>query len=290
MMSKRKTLFFTISILFILAFYIGLKSFADRKAESLLEEAFQKSALYADISYQDVFVNLFGLNTHIKGVTIIPIDSENKTVIDQIVVYDVDRKNNFPRHLKIALHGVHINRSSGIWEYFQDLGFTDEEIRIDVDLEYVYKTDKQSFYVHRLTYGAPKIGELSLSLRISNIDLDSDSQFLTSSSFLDILIHKAELRYHDYSLVDKFLKMKAKNEGKSTRKYVQEILDEMDKAIEKSEDAFYKSFLQKFKDFVKNPGVIFIRIEPNEPLTLERLLDIQELDEAVNLLNISVGI
>jgi len=233
---------------------------------------------------------LFGLNTHIKGVTIAPVDSENKTIIDQIVVYDVDRKNNFPRHLKITLHGIHIDRSSGIWEYFQDLGFDDEEIRIDVDLEYVYKTDEKSFYVHRFTYGAPKIGELSLNLRISNIDLDSGSLFLTSSSFLDILIHKAELRYHDYSLVEKFLRMKAKDEGKDTRKYVREILDEMDKTIEESKEAFYKSFLQKFKDFVQNPGVIVIRVEPNEPLPLERLLDIQKLDEAVNLLNISIGI
>lgn len=289
MMSKRKTLFFTISIALILAFYIALKSFADKKAESLLEEAFKKSALYADISYQDVFVNLIGLNTHIKGITIAPVDSENKTIIDQIVVYDVDRKNNFPRHLKIALHGIHIDRSSGIWEYFQELGFDDKEIRIDVDLEYVYKTEEKSFYVHRLTYGAPKIGELSLNLHISNIDLDSDSLFLTSSSFLDILIHKAELRYKDNSLVEKFLKMKATDEGKNMRKYVQGILDEMDRTIEESEDTFYISFLKTFKDFVQNPRIIFIRIEPDEPLTLERLLDIQELDEAVNLLNISVS-
>ena len=289
MISKRKSVFLLISIAFILASYFGLKSFADRKAKSLLDEAFQKSALYADISYQEVFVNLFGLNTHIKGITIAPVDSEERTVIDHIVVYDVDRRNNFPRRLKIALQGVHIDRSSSIWEYFQGLGFDDEEIRIDVDLEYIYNNDENSFFVHRLTYGAPKIGELSLNFLISNIDLDSDSLFLTSSSFLDILIHSAELKYHDNSLVEKFLKMKAKDEGKDIHKYVQEILDGMNKTIKESKDTFYKSFLQTFKDFVQNPGVIFIRIEPDEPLRLERLLDIQKLDEVVNLLNMSIG-
>ena len=288
-MFKRKTLFFTISIAIFLALYLGLKSFAQNKAERVLEEAFHKSAQYAEISYEDVSVNLFGLNIHIKGVTIAPADSDNETIIDQIVVYNVDRKNDFPRHLKMALRGIHIDRSSDIGEYFQDLGYDDEDMRIDVDLEYAYKKDEKSFNVDRLTYGAPRIGIFSLSFFISNIDLDSDGLFLTSSSLLDILIHKAELRYHDYSLVEKFMKMKAKDKGKDMGEYVQEILLELDRVIEKSEDTFVISLLLTFKDFVQNPGVISIRAEPEEPLPLERLMDIQELDEAINLLNISVG-
>jgi hypothetical protein len=289
MILKRKFYIIPVVIIFGVILFAGLKSFADRKAESLLEEAFQKAALYADITYRDVFVDLFGLNTHINGVVITPADSGKRTVIDKIVVYNVDQKNDFPQCLKISLRGIHPDRSGSVWEYFQNLGYEEQDIKLDIDLEYIYQAEEKSFYIQELNYGAPNIAMLSFSLHISNIDLDSDSLFLTPDYFLNVLFHEAELRIYDYSLVNKFLKMKAGKEKKDPHTYLQEILVSIDWASEDGENAFAASIYQSLKDFLQNPDIFIIRAEPDAPVRVERLLDIQELDEAAGLLNISLG-
>jgi hypothetical protein len=286
-MKKRKTVVISILIAVLLAGHAGIKSLANRIAKEKLNEAIKAIAFYADLSYEKVSVDLFGFNAHIKNIIITPVDSLDTITIEELIIYTMDGNNEIPQFMHIILQGIHTESEGNIESYLRRLGY-DEKIKMDMELDYRYHELERELHLNHLSYGSNSIGTINLNYHISNFDLDFERLLTASPPFPDILIHRAELSFQDTSLVSHFLQKKAAEEKKEIAEVVQEITDAIDGLIADTDGALKKESLEALKNFVKIPEQIFIFIDPKEPISLDRVLNIKNLDEALSLLNAKV--
>ena len=286
-MNARKILIASICILMIAVGYIRIKSYANSLAEAKLQEAFAAIEFYADISYKKVNVNLFGLNAHINEVIVSPHGSKENIFIDEIVIYEIDNKNQIPTFAHIKLNGLISGTSNEEKNLSKNLGYAGN-IKVNIELDYVYRKNERALYCDRFSYGADKIGTINLKYHISNLDLDFDNIIFLDSPFPNLLIHNVEMSFQNESFVERFMQMKAKEEGKEDAIFMQEIVEMIEEEISRTNDAFYQETLHVLKEFIKDPDKIVVEFAPDTPISLDSILEIDNLSEAIKLLNVIV--
>jgi hypothetical protein len=283
---RNKKIFVGVLIIILIAVYIGAKTFADYVAKKRVDKVIEKASNYVDLSYKKVSVDLLRLDVHIKGVTLTPVGIPVNTKIDEVVVYDIDYKNNPPRHFHIALNGIDIpvdKSNFGAQEELKELGY--DEIKANIELDYRYNPENKELYLNRLKYGADKVGSLNLKLYISNVDLSSQNPLVILLSLPNILIHSGELYYKDDSFVPRLLKLYSKREGKDVDEIIDNIIKDIETEISKENDHFSKEVIESFSKFIKNPDRITITISPKKPVSIGRIQksNPQELPKLLNI-------
>jgi len=288
-MNTKKILLVASCTLLVAAGYLGIKGYAERLAETKLQEAIADFEFYADISFGKVKVNLFGMNAHVNEVILSPIGSKEKIFIDEIIIYDLDNKNEIPAFAHIKLKGFHSDSSGMAENFFKNLGYAGDT-KLNIELDYAYRKNERIFNCDRFSYSAHNIGTLNLKYQISNFDFDPDSLLSLDSSFPNILIHNTEISFHNESLVQRFFQRKAEEEGREVATIRQEMIELIDEEISGTNEPFFQETLQSLKEFIKNPDKITVELAPETPISLDRILEIKNLKEAAKLLNAKVKI
>lgn len=283
----KKILFSAVCFLAISAGYILLAHYAGRFAETKLRKTIADLDFYADITYQKVTVNLFGPVVHVDEVVLSPVGSTEKIYIDKITISEIDDKNRIPASAHIKLKGFYSESSGTAKKLFKYLGY-EEDTRLSIEVDYTYSREKRTFHLRRFRYGARQIGVLSLESHISNFDLDPKSILSIGSSFPNILIHSAEISFQNESLVERFIRAKAEEENKKTEKIIQDILAVFEKQISGTEETFSRDALRSLKEFIKNRHRLGFEFSPEKPVSLDRILEIKKLSDAVRLLKVKV--
>lgn len=287
-MENQKKIVVGILIVVLIATYVGAKTYAGKIAERKVSRAIRNVANYADVSYEKISVDLLGLNAHINNVTITPVGAKEKTVIDDIVIYDVDDKSKIPSYLHIALRGININVDSlgNDARQLKELGYN--EIKANMEWNHEYDTNGKEFYLNSLSSGADKMGTIDLKFHISNINLSSENIISVLMFFPKILIHSAELSYRDDSLVSRLLEMEAKKEGKEVDSIISEITKDIDKEISRAKGELAKEVMEALKKFIKNPDKIAITVSPEEPVPVGSIQRTEDSEELLKLLNVKI--
>lgn len=283
-MKNKKASVLLILVAVLAVSYAGIKFLANKTAEKKLNEAAASFVSYAEFTYEKISVDLFGLDVHIKNITLIPVDSRDAITIDKLIIFNIDNKHDVPHFAHIELQGILTGREHNEENWLSRLGY-DESLKIDLELDYRFDELEREIHVNRLSYGAGNVGTINISLHLSNFDLDFEHILAPSPSTPDILLHRAELSYRDSTLVSSFLQRKARDENIDIADVVQEITEAINSLIADSGSELTKESLNALKKFIKAPDQLFILIEPAEPVSLERILEFKNLNEALILLN-----
>jgi preprotein translocase subunit YajC len=277
-----------IAFIVIIVLVIGVKMFyIDRNAQKQVDLRLEQMHNFVDLKYGKAKVDLIGWNTHLKNVTISPAGTKAATQVEDVIIYDLDREKEIPTHLHIAFKGLNmeVNRDNfgdGA-ENLQRMGY--KKIQGSLEIGYDYDLEKKAFHLKTFRVGAEDVGHVSAEVRLSNIDLSSVDVFSFLLSFPQILLHNAELRYEDDSLVSRMQKLAAEEQGKSVDELVKEMTDAIDKEIENEENKFTKDALKAVKKFIKDPDEIKIVISPKEPVSagIIQKTDPKALPELLNI-------
>jgi hypothetical protein len=275
-------------LLVAFASYFGLKAYADGEAEKKVQSAIGKAAFYADITYGDVSFDLFGSNTRIEGLRVTPVGGSGSTEIDEVVIYDIDGTDEELRRLHMAVNGIHLSVEDAggeeAEEMLRELGY--DEIMAAMELDFEYEREEQEFTLRELSYRAEKMGAITLSCRLGNFELPGQGDFLSLLfMFPTILVHSAELRYEDDSLVPRLEKSFAEGQGMDVESYVAEITGGLEEEMEREKDELTREAMKAVRDFIKKPDTITVTISPEKPVPLGRLQRMEpgELTELLNL-------
>ena len=274
-------------IILSVTLYFAVKGKADMVAEEKFQEAIAAMDFYAHLSYKKVKVNLFGMDVHILGVIISPHESRENIYIDEIVVYKMDDKNDFPHFAHVKLKGFHSETPKIDETFFSRHGLA-ESPKVDIELNYVYEKHQRAFRFRQFSYGSESLGTLNINYLISNVDLDAENQRILGSTFPNILLHKAEIRLRNGTLFEKIIQSIAQKEGKEVAEFKQEIREFIEDEETRTENAFYLEVLQVLKEFIENPDAIIIDLAPETPISLDRILETRNLGETIKLLNVKV--
>jgi|TARA_Y100000294_G_scaffold177306_1_gene202229 hypothetical protein len=287
-MKKKQIVGFGVAVVLIAA-YVGIKMYASSVAEEKIDKAIASVANYADVDYKNVSVDLFGLDVHISDVIVSPADSKEKVNINEIVVYDVDEQSDIPLFLDISFNGVEIaiDKLGDDAKKIKELGYNDN-ILLNSAIEYHYNKENNEISLNKLTIGADDVGALDVSFRLGNIDLGPEKIMGILFTYPQIMLRDAKISYHDDSLIERLLKLAAKEQKKNVKEIKNEAIKNIEKEIEKEEDDFTKNALKEIKDFIDDPERFTISIAPKKPLPLGRLLRVNDPKDIIKLLNVNI--
>ena len=276
-----------IVVIILLAIAVGAKTYVDRSARQDVDRVLNRYRGYTEVAYQKAGVDLIGWNTHLRDVTISPVGAPAETVVEDVIIYKFDHESKLPAYVRVDFKGIHVavteeNFGSQARE-LERLGY--EQIKADIQVDYRYDLEEHVFTLNALRVGADDMGHVEMSFQVGNIDLDPNNIFFLLFAYPNILIHRAELRYDDDSLIPRLIRLAAEQQDTTEAEVVAELLAEIDAEIERAESAFSKDALKAVRRFIAKPNKIKIVINPKEPVAVGELekLDPREVPEALNI-------
>ena len=285
----RKSWWWTLPIVLV-ALYFGINLYAERRVQKEVDNAIAEMSSFADVQYEDVDFDLFSRKASIKGVVISPVGEERRLSIDRVVVLKAKGEKTFFTRLHILFMGVRVESGEAgekVAAFLDDLGYEPEEMKADIELDYRFKPEERDFRLKTLTYRVKNMGEISLSLHLSNIDLRDDALSLLLS-FPRILIHEAKLSYRDDSLVPRLLRAMAEKRGISVDSMIKEITAEVERGISEEGEQIAAEALEAFRKFLEDPEEISLIISPKNPLPLARIKRARDPAQLLRILNFRI--
>lgn len=286
---KKKQIVGIVVAVVLIAMYVGFKMYAANVAKKKIDTAISNIVNFADVDYKNVSVDLFGFDVHISDVVVSPVDSKEKFNINEIVISDIDQKSDIPSFLDISFNGVEIpiDKLGNDAKKIKELGYNDN-ILLNFTIEYHYNKESKEISLNKLKIGADDVGDLDVRLRLGNIDLSKEKIIGILSTFPQIMLYEAKISYHDDSLIEKFMKLLAKEKKENVKQLKNEAKKDIEREIEKENDEFTKNALEEIKDFIDDPETFTISIAPKKPLPLGLLLRVNDPKDIIKLLNAKI--
>ena len=287
-MSKKQITGIGIAVVLI-AIYMGVKMYASNVAEGKVNEAIAKAANFADIDYKNVSVDLLGMDVRISDILVAPVDAKEKIKIDEIIIHDIDDKTDIPTFLSISCNGIELNiKDLGEdAKRLRELGYNDK-MMINLTAEYAYDKEKKELDIKEIGIGADNVGEIGVSFRLGNINLEPEEMLGLLFTFPQVIFHEAKIQYEDDSLAERLMKLGAQEEQTSVKDFKKSLLQEISKEIEKEKDDFTKKALSEIKEFLEDPEEFSISASPSKPYPFGRIMRVDDPKDIVKLLNIKI--
>ena len=284
-MGKKTKTGIGVAIILLVAGYFGLKAYAAHVAEENISRTADKVSGFLDLDYRKVSVDLFGFNTHIKNVRIAGINRQQQVKIDDIVIYRVDPQDRVPASLHVKFNGINVNpdQLGQGGAALRQMGYT--TIKADTELDYTYDRAQRTLAINKFRTGAAELGDIQLTCRIANIDLNPANLPVLLFTFPNILLDRARVTYQDHSLVKRFLELAARQQGQPYDAFMKALNKKLEDKIAGQSDPFLIQGMTAFKQFLNNPDAITISVLPDEPVSIARLQKVKDGDELIKLLH-----
>ncbi len=287
-MSKKQIISIGIVVVLI-AIYSGIKIYASNSAEKKINEAIAKAAVFADIDYKKVSVDLIGMDVRISDILVCPANAEKKIKIDEIIIYDIDDKSDIPAFLSMSFRGIELNIKDlgNNANDLKALGYNDK-LMINLNADYTYDNEKKELDIKKIGIGADDAGEINISFRLGNINLKPKEIISLIFTFPQVIFNEAKIKYNDDSLAKRLLNLGAQKNQTNLENFKKSLVQKIEKEIKMEKDVFIKNALVEIKKFLEDPEKISISASPSKPHPIGRIMRVNDPKDIIKLLNIQI--
>lgn len=275
--------------------YLGLTYYIENDARSRIRQWANQTDMISALSYQSMDVGFFSKTVQVNHVSLKIKDTDSPVDVDRLVLHSFDIKSEIPSFMHVEIQGIHINRSNSfmgrVAPVLNQLGYVD----IEADVEYAYRYDpiKKDLEVQQIRVHASDMGQLEVAARLNNLDLAVFKSVPNNPLSLIALvpavaISQIALNYQDLSFIRRLIQLGARQSGQSEAQFVSDIIQRLNQEIQHQERPAARDRLLAVQNFIKNPGIIDVAISPLEPVPLMRFVMGENIEQIVDLLNISI--
>jgi len=273
----------------VVAGVVAFKVIAGNSVEKKLDKLVAESK--GSFAYENASVDLLGLDVHIDGVRIR--DGRRDLHIDEVVVHSYDDKNEVPQYMDFEVNGIEldmkaIEKDPALGRLVSDLGY--EQLEANMAIDYKVNKKKKVFDLKEFSFAIKDAGELELEAKIYGIDDVRQLAFVAMAPQM-VKVGEMSLKYEDDSLVDRIIKVNAKEAGMDVAAYKAKLLEELEKEIEKAKaknEDDKADVLEEVYDFIDDPKEFEVSIDPKEPVLLGHISRLSN-DEIKELLNLKIS-
>jgi hypothetical protein len=275
--------------------YLGLTYYIENDARSRIHQWANQTDMISALSYQSLDVGFISKTVQVNQVSLKIKDTDSPVDVDRLVLHSFDIKSEIPSFMHVEIQGIHINRSNSFMRrvapVLNQLGYVD----IEADVEYAYRYDpiKKDLEVQQIRVHAWDMGQLEVAARLNNLDLAVFKSVPNNPLSLIALvpavaISQIALNYQDLSFIRRLIQLGARQSGQSEAQFVSDIIQRLNQEIQHQERPAARDRLLAVQNFIKNPGIIDVAISPLEPVPLMRFVMGENIEQIVDLLNISI--
>jgi hypothetical protein len=141
-------------------------------------------------------------------------------------------------------------------------------MRVDVVLDTVYESEKDSLTIRAITLSAPKIGSLTISAAVSGLPLGALASEKRNETAMAAKLDSATLRFENSGLVERMLDEQAKTSGETRQQYLEKLLPNLPELLGErlGNSEFQQKLAAAAEAFLKDPKSITVESRPSEPV------------------------
>ena len=269
----------------VIVLFLGGKAVASHIAAKQVDKAIADVAEYVEIDYRKVDQSLIGRGTTVKGVVITPVGSSDPIKVDEVVLYDFDRKNDIPTRLDFALKGISLDLATlnENGANLTELGY-EGDLSGDFATEYEYEADEQTIRLKKIELGAEDVGTFEMNLDLANVTLDDDAIANFPFSLLGAAFQNGKITYDDDSFFERIIETGAAAEGITVDEAKQSLIASLEEGT--GDDALPAEFVAEMKDFINDPDSFSLTFAPDEPVPFVNLTQLSSPEDFIELLNV----
>ncbi len=253
--------------------YGGLKLYATKVATAKVDTAIASSGAKADISYDKLSIDPFTRKLVVSGITISPESGAEDVFVREFKINSMDQKNKIPNFMSISCNGISIDIDA-IEKHnkeLSDLGY-DNKLDFNLGFEYEYKPAQRELDLKTVSLGADEVGDISLSVQLGNIEIDSANPESFGFDYPEIVINSAKATYKDDSFIHRLIGLTAQKQGISSEEKIAKISSEIDMVLGSKPEPFTANLLTIIKAFIEDPKELNLTASPETPVALKELM------------------
>lgn len=280
-----------------IALFVGGQVFASRNAAKGVDKAIASVSEFVDVDYKKVNGSLFGGSTKVKDITLTPVGSQEQLKVNEIVVYKYDTQNEIPSNVKMAVNGMVLDMAGegGSDSALKQLGYEnplkqfgyDKPLSVNFATEYQYEEEKKDIQLKKFKVGAKEVGDLDVSVHVSNVALDPTTMAGMPFSLFGMVLHSATFTYDDDSLMKRMFDTAAAAQGVSVEALKKEAIASLEQDLAATEAGPSKELAAEMKKFIQNPSGFSVSMNPKKPVPISDLMTTGgDPNQVIELLNI----
>jgi hypothetical protein len=215
--------------------------------------------------------------------------------IDSVTIHDADDDHPIPRWMHLELRGVwirpavHLPAVAGVLP----AGAVPEQVVFRAESVYRYRADTQQLDLQRLFVAGRQMGELEITGRFENIDLEriaqaSDQPMELFSALVGVQIGDAVLTYRDRTLVRETVRLLAHRRGLTPERYARRLVQRIRLRAEGAPEGLVAQTLAPLQGFIADARRIRISVQPRPPVSVGWLLWVRDPERLIELLDLRI--
>ncbi len=272
-----------------IALFAGGQAYVSYAAAKEVDKAIDSVSEFVTVDYRKVNASLLGGGTHVKDIVVSPVGSGEQYTLDEVVVYDYDQTaDDIPTHINMAVNGMALDLASmgENANSLKEFGY-DEALSVDFATEYQYQEAEKEVRLKKFKVGAKDVGDLDVSVHLSNISLDPATMASMPFSMFGMVLNEAKITYDDDSLVTRMFDTAAAAKGVSVAELKKEAIASLEPDLASGEAGLTKELVAEMKDFINDPKGFSVSMSPTNPVPVSELMTTGgDADQIIRLLNV----
>jgi hypothetical protein len=192
--------------------------------------------------------------------------------IDSVEFLLGDLSKGVPNSMKLSVTGITVDaqRLAGlpIPAALVENPDAPGNMRLDVVLDTIYESEKDSLTIRAIKLSAPKIGSLTVSAAVSGLPLSTLASEKRNETAMAAKLDSATLRFENSGLVERMLDEQAKINGETRQQYLDKLLPKLPELLGErlGNSEFQQKLAAAAEAFLKDPKSIAVESRPSEPV------------------------
>ena len=265
--------FFAIGVTGVTAL-LAVEHYFENQATTQLKEFIATKGPDASVTFGSVDYALLDRSITYTDLTITA--QGEQTVMEELVVYDIDTEHEVPHYSSIAVKGMSMSADSSVAFAQSPLGMMGyKQLVGDYSLSYRYDEKDASLFISA-SNRIREFGQLEFNANLSeffpaNFE-DNNPAALTTVKFLN-----ADVTFTNENAVERSLGYIGADRGMNSEQAQAFLVEQLSTAAEGKDD-FMGSTLRQLRDFIAQPEKLRINLKPDQPASVLDFMQVAQTD------------
>ena len=247
------------------------------------------------VSYADVSMDIFGFDVHIDDIKI-NFPGQKPLLIDEMIIKSFDDDHALPHYMNVKFKGIQsdlemLKMNPKFSKTINDLELKD--IRSELILNYKYNKEQKMLDVQEMVLEVDSLGKISYKTQIHNVVAMEYFLMQLNLAPQTLKFGPTLIQFDNDSLVERFMKMNAKDNNLSLDRYKADLFSGEQKHVDEERSAsknVQASFHESWLKFLKNPKSFEFKTDPAQPIPLILFGDQKDKEKLFKQLNIKTTV
>ena len=266
--------------------YVAAKLYANKKAKDMVDESIEKLQPMVMVEYDSVSADPFTRSMAVEDIMIKSPMLTSPIPVGAFRVHKWSADEDGSRAAHVAIEKIKVDTNQKVLEnqaqQLAQLGY-EGQFEINFEMDYDYDADDKTLDVKAFRLGIPTVGSVDFQMKMEGIDPAAMQGNLMQSGFQPganplpgVMLAGATLKLQNEGLAEQLFLAQAQKQNISLEQWKKQEVDALDQYMNTLDDRQLRDIVKALRNFIAKPGALTITIDPEKPVSVDKLMNSQD--------------